>query len=189
MKTRESGMPDEPTWEAFFDTGSILSTLGLTSADRDVVDFGCGYGTFVLSAARMVRGTVHALDIEPEMVENTARRAKEEGLDNVKAVLRDFVAKGTGLADGSVDYAMIFNILHAERPEVLLKEALRILATGGRLSVIHWNYDSDTPRGPPMEIRPRPGDCISWAEAVGFQLLEPGVINLSPYHYGLVFRI
>jgi ubiquinone/menaquinone biosynthesis C-methylase UbiE len=188
MKTRESGMPDVATWETFFDAGAILRALGLISEDRDVVDFGCGYGTFVLSAARMVRGTVHALDIEPEMIETTARKAKEEGLDNVKAVLRDFMNEGTGLADGSVDYAMIFNILHAEHPEVLLKEALRILTTGGRLSVIHWNYDPDTPRGPPVEIRPRPGDCISWAEDVGFKLFEPGVIDLPPYHYGLVFR-
>jgi hypothetical protein len=31
-----------------------------------------------------------------------------------------------------------------------------ILAGGGHVAVIHWNYDPQTPRGPPMAIRPRP---------------------------------
>jgi hypothetical protein len=39
-----------------------------------------------------------------------------------------------------------------------------------------------------MEIRPKPEDCRSWAEQVGFELLPPGLIDLPPYHYGFVFR-
>ena len=34
---------------------------------------------------------------------------------------------------------MLFNILHAERPEVLLDEAFRLLKPGGQLAIIHWN--------------------------------------------------
>jgi ubiquinone/menaquinone biosynthesis C-methylase UbiE len=49
----------------------------------------------------------------------------------------------------------VFNILHAEKPEELLKESYRILKPDGKLSVIHWNYDPETPRGPPITIRPR----------------------------------
>ena len=45
---------------------------------------------------------------------------------------------------------------------------------------IHWNYDPSTPRGPSMSIRPRPEDCRDWAEAAGFRLLAPGIINLPP---------
>lgn len=185
MKTRESGMPDESMWTDFFDAETVLRKLGLTSSCGDVVDFGCGYGTFTIPAARMIAGTVHALDIEPEMVEATAAKAQESGLENVKTCLRDFVTEGTGLPDASVDYAMLFNILHAERPEVLLREALRVLRPDGKLGIVHWNYDPTTPRGPALAIRPRPEQCREWAESVGFSLLAPGIIDLPPYHYGM----
>ena len=54
MKTRESGMPEEEMWREFFDPEAILQLLKLTSACRDVVEFGCGYGTFTIPAARIV---------------------------------------------------------------------------------------------------------------------------------------
>ena len=101
---------------------------------------------------------------------------------------RDFVVEGSGLPDASVDYAMLFNILHAEERMTLLREAWRVLALEGKLAVIHWNYDPSTPRGPSMDIRPKPEDCRAWAEQVGFELLPPGLIDLPPYHYGFVFR-
>jgi SAM-dependent methyltransferase len=92
-------MPDEAIWVSFFDPELILRTLDLKPDDCDVVDFGCGYGTFSLAAALIAGGNVFALDIEPEMVDTTARRAREADLYNVKAILRDFVDRGTGLPD------------------------------------------------------------------------------------------
>jgi SAM-dependent methyltransferase len=186
MKTRESGMPDEALWAAFFAPEEALARLGLPRDCRDVVDFGCGYGTFTIPAARIVRGIVHALDIEPEMAAATMAKAKAAGLANVQARQRDFVVEGTGLPDASVDYAMLFNILHAEEPLTLLREALRVLSRGGRLGIMHWNYDPTTPRGPSMTIRPQPEKCRAWAEQAGFRLAGPERIDLPPYHYGLV---
>ena len=188
MKTRESGMPDEEVWEGFFDPPSVLNTLGLTPSCGDVVEFGCGYGTFTLAAARVVRGTIYALDIEPEMLEVTQTKALRAGLPNVRPLLRDFVADGTGLPDGSVGYAMLFNLLHAEDPMLLLREARRVLADGGTLASMHWNYDPATPRGPSMEIRPRPEQCLAWAESAGFVLKPPGMVDLPPYHYGMALE-
>jgi ubiquinone/menaquinone biosynthesis C-methylase UbiE len=188
MKTRESGMPNEEVWSSFFSSARTLAKLGLTKSCRDVVDFGCGYGTFTIPAARIIRGTVHALDIEAEMVKATARKAKASGLNNVRVELRDFVAEGTGLPGASVDYVMLFNILHCEEPLVLLREAWRVLSDGGRLGIMHWNYDPSTPRGPSMDIRPRPEQCRAWAEQAGFHLHGPGKINLPPYHWGWIVK-
>jgi ubiquinone/menaquinone biosynthesis C-methylase UbiE len=191
MKTRESGMPDESMWASFFTPEQTLTKLGLTGSCGDVVDFGCGYGTFTIPAARMIRGTpgmVHALDIEADMVEATRRKAEEAGLSNVHAEQRDFVADGTGRPDGSIDYVMLFNILHCEQPEVLLREAWRILSPGGRLGLMHWNYDPGTPRGPSMDIRPRPEQCRDWAIVVGFELAFLDKIDLPPHHYGWVME-
>lgn len=183
MKTRESGMPDEAMWAGFFAPAAALRRLGLSSGVRDAVDFGCGYGTFAVPAAQLVTGVVHALDIDTAMVEATRRRAEAAGCSNVRTRVRDFIAEGTGLPDGSVGYAMLFNLLHAERPEVLLREAWRVLTPGGLLAVMHWRYDASTPRGPSMAIRPRPGEIVTWARAAGFEGGDE-TIDLPPYHYG-----
>jgi len=184
MKIRESGMPERELWEKFFDPPKILATFGLNSETGDVAEFGCGYGTFTIPAAKIIKGKVYALDIEPDMTRITDKEAKKNGLNNVQTVPCDFMAKGSGLPDKSMDYVMLFNILHFEKPTILISEAKRILKKGGRLGIIHWNYDPSTPRGPSMDIRPKPEDCIKWAESVG--LSEPVKYDLKPYHYGIV---
>lgn len=186
MKTRESEMPGERQWNTFFDPPVVLAKLDLTSRIRDVVEFGCGYGTFTIPAARIVRGVVYAFDIDVAMVRSVRMKAKAACLANLRPCVRDLVECGTGLDDGAVGYAMMFNILHAEEPLVLLREAFRVLHRSGRLAIMHWNYDPTTPRGPSMDIRPRPGQCRAWAQAVGFRLTGPRRIDLPPYHYGMV---
>jgi ubiquinone/menaquinone biosynthesis C-methylase UbiE len=188
MKARESGMPHKATWEAFFVAREILVKLGLSPETRDVVDFGCGYGTFTLAAARMIRGQVHALDIEPDMIDATNQAVKQEGLTNVRACQRDFLTDGTGLPDASVDYVMLFNILHCEQPQTLLHEAQRLLASGGGVGIVHWNYDPSTPRGPSMAIRPRPMQCQQWAADAGLKVEQTKAMALGPYHYGFTAR-
>lgn len=185
MKVRESGMPEEELWASFFDADHILTQLCFEDPDADVIEFGCGYGTFAVAAAARTRGIVFARDIEPAMVEATKRKAQERNLGNVRALLRDFMIDGTGLPASSVGYAMLFNILHAENPVGLLREAYRVLRPGGKAGIIHWNYDPSTPRGPDMSIRPRPEECQAWAREAGFVLAVP-LISLPPYHYGLV---
>jgi SAM-dependent methyltransferase len=189
MKTRESGMPDEERWSTFFDAPAILRKLGLSVDADGVVEFGCGYGTFTLPAARLCRGILHAFDIEPAMVERVRGKAEREGFTNIVCQVRDFISDGTGLLDGVADYAMLFNILHAECPEVLLREARRVLRPGGRLGIIHWRYDPSTPRGPSMSIRPRPEQLRAWAESEGFRDLAGDVIDLPPHHYGLLMGL
>ncbi len=187
MKIRESGMPQQGTWDAYFDPDIILNKLGLTAGCQDVVEFGCGYGTFTIPAAHCVTGTVYALDIEPEMLATAGKHAQHHGLSNIEFSARDFINEGTGLAAESMDYAMVFNILHHEQPVSLLREAYRNLNNGGRIGIIHWNFDPETPRGPPMSVRPRPEQCLQWAQQAGF-LPESDIIELPPYHYGVVLR-
>ena len=186
MKVRESGMPVESMWDRFFDPSGALTLLGLTPETSSAVDLGCGYGTFTIPAAKLIRGIVHGFDIEPEMIRTTGAKAEEAGLVNVKLHLKDFAAEGTGLPDASVGYVMLFNILHTEEPDRLLGEARRILAPGGAAAVMHWVSDRPTPRGPSMAIRPRPQDCREWMTKEGFRTEE--LIDLPPYHFGIVGR-
>ena len=181
-------MPPEELWNSFFAPQQVLCALGLTAQCDLLVEFGCGYGTFTIPAAQTIRGTVHAIDIAPKMLVSTQAKVEACKLTNVTLHQRDFTVEGSGLPDNSADYVMLFNILHAEERMVLLNEAWRVLKSNGRLAVIHWNYDSSTPRGPSMSIRPRPEECCLWAEHVGFSLMPPGKIDLPPYHYGVVFQ-
>ncbi len=185
MKVRDSGMPDREIWQTFFDPPAILKSLGLSEGCRNAADFGCGYGTFAIPAAKQIRGTLYAFDVEPVMIAASERYAAQERLHNIRLCLRDFVSEGTGLAAAAVDYVMLFNILHAEDPLRLLREARRILLPGGKIGVLHWNYDPQTPRGPPMSIRPKPEDCRRWVEEAGFAIEKPHV-DFPPYHYGIL---
>lgn len=184
MKTRESGMPEESLWETFFQPEEALDRLGLKECAGDVVEFGCGYGTFTIPAARRTSGAVYTFDIEPDLVALTSRKAQLLRLSNVQANVRDFVAAGTGLHDHSGAYVMLFNILHAEQSDLLLREARRVLRSDGLLGVMHWNYDPQTPRGPSLKIRPRPEQCCELVRRAGFEVGE--MVNLPPYHYGFV---
>jgi SAM-dependent methyltransferase len=188
VKARDSGMPEELYWAGFFDAHAALEGLaGDTGLGGDVLEFGCGYGTFTLPAARRAAGLVTALDIDPLMVARVKQRAEDEGLTNIRAEVRDFIADGAGVPSGSQAHAMIYNLLHLEGPVALLREAHRTLRPGGVLSVIHWRSDIPTPRGPSLSIRPRPRQCEAWLREVGFTTVKRvDLQHCCPYHFGLI---
>ena len=152
----------------------------------DVAELGCGYGTFTLPVARRIRGVIETFDIEPAMVDRTLQRAREAGLANVRAEVRDVLTEGFGGGPQSKDACLLFNILHGEEPERLLAHAAHVVRPDGRVLVIHWRYDPATPRGPSLEIRPRPEQIIEWAQRTRM-LRFVAVLDLPPWHYGLRF--
>lgn len=178
-------MPDEEYWESLLDVPLILSALGISSALDDVAEMGCGFGTFTIPIAQRVSGTVYTFDIDPAMVARTTARAQDAGLRNVVCRQRDVMEHGFGLPPNSVAAAFLFNILHCESPELLLRRAAEIVRVGGQVLVIHWRCDRPTPRGPSMDIRPQPAQIIAWAEGTGALRAEGGEIDLPPWHYGL----
>ncbi len=187
MKIRDSGMPEEAMWSDFFDPPSILRQMEVTSDLQTIVDFGCGFGTFSIPAAGLVKGKVLAFDIDEEMIRQMQIKIDRSGIKNIELNLADFIAEGTGLPENSVDYVMIFNILHHDNPTRILNEVYRILKKKAMAGIIHWRSDVDTPRGPSLEIRPRPAECTTWAEEAGFQLFKNPFI-IEPYHFGLVIQ-
>ena len=181
-------MPDESYWDSFFDPTCMVTKLDCPGPSGDVVEFGCGYGTFTIPTAKLTTGRVIALDIEPEMIAETVRKAEEAGLSNVVGVVRDFVTDGCGLPDGQAGRAMLFNILHIENPLLLLREAYRVLAPGGEVGIIHWRSDIPTPRGPSLQIRPTAEQCRTWGEQVGFEFVRYEPLCCCSWHWGLVMR-
>ncbi|HEY3371460.1 MAG TPA: class I SAM-dependent methyltransferase [Prolixibacteraceae bacterium] len=184
MKVRDSGMPEEAIWAKFFDPELILQQMGLTPDLQSVVDLGCGFGTFSIPAACRVKGTLHAFDMDQEMIEQLQSKIEQLEIKNVEIHLTDFINGGSGLPDHSIDYVMLFNILHHDQPHQILNEVHRILKTGGRAGIIHWRSDIPTPRGPQLDIRPRPEQCKQWALESGFAISKD--LMLEPYHFGII---
>jgi len=185
MKVRDSGMPEERIWNTFFDVDNILDTLLINESVMNLVEVGCGYGTFTLAAARRIKGRLFAFDIEEDMIELTHQKAVSEGIENIRFHNNDILTEGIPAENTPIDYVMLFNILHHDSPMELLQAAFKALRPGGKTGIIHWRTDMETPRGPDMAIRPKPQQCIEWSLEAGFTITLPPRI-LEPYHYGLV---
>jgi SAM-dependent methyltransferase len=172
-------MPDEAYWETLFDVPLILARFDIARY-HDVAELGCGYGTFTLPIARVIRGALYTFDLDPAMIARTEQRTA--GL-RVMCQLRDVVESGFGV---QTDAVLLFNILHCEEPMRLLSHARGALNPEGEVLVIHWHY-GETPRGPSLEIRPRPEQVVEWAREAGLEAIGE-TIDLPPWHYGLRFR-
>ena len=176
MKIRDSGMPDEAYWETLLDVPLILARFDI-GRFHDVAELGCGYGTFTVPIARSIRGTVYTFDVEPDMIART--EARSAGL-RVVASNRDVMESGFGI---QADAVLLFNILHCDQPEQLLRHAANALTPGGEVLAIHWRHDK-TPRGPDLTIRPTPEQIAAWASNAGLEQIG-NVLDLPPWHYGL----
>jgi cyclopropane fatty-acyl-phospholipid synthase-like methyltransferase len=76
-------VPEEAYWETLFDVPLNLDRLGIDAQLRNVVEFGCGYGTFPIPVARRISGTVTTFDMDEAMIERTRERAAAAGAYNV----------------------------------------------------------------------------------------------------------
>lgn len=188
MKVRDSGMPEQSYWESLFDVPAVLDALGIDRGLKDVVEVGCGYGTFTVPVAQRIAGTLRAFDIEPAMVAATRARVEQARIDNVRVALRDVIVHGFALARHSVDAVLLFNILHADDPVAILRGSAKLLRPGGRLLAIHWRADVETPRGPDRSIRPRPEQLAAWAAETGELRQERPAQIVPPWHYAISFR-
>ena len=185
MKVRESGMPDEKMWNDFFAIDLILSEMQINGQVNDIVEIGCGYGTFTIPVSKQINGRLFAFDIEKEMIDILEQKIKNERINNIIPEHRDVLTKRTGLANNSIDYVMLFNILHHDTPDEYFNEAYRILKPQGKIGIIHWRSDISTPRGPGLSIRPKPEQILNWIDKQMFSVYkEPFIIE--PYHFGLI---
>lgn len=188
MKYRESGMPSEDLWDTFFNPLEILNQMGIDKQIRTLIDVGCGYGTFLIPATVLISGKVVGIDIQEEMIEICKKKMHDHDISCVDLICGDISNEDTikvlGKYKGEIDYITLFNILHCEEPMILLRRAYEIINDNGKIGVIHWK-SGKTPRGPSMEIRPKPEIIVDWAIKTGFVLERQ--VELPPYHFGLVF--
>lgn len=111
-----------------------------------VLDLACGSGHPALDAARLVApaGTIVATDLVPEMVEATARRARDAGIDNLDAQVMD--AEAIDYPDATFDAVTCrFGIMFCPQPDVAVAEVRRVLKMGGRFAMCVWDEPERSP--------------------------------------------
>jgi ubiquinone/menaquinone biosynthesis C-methylase UbiE len=101
-----------------------------------VLEVGPGTGYYTLEVARALEpgGTLHAFDLQQEMLDHTMRRAEAAGIGNIEPRQGD--ARALPYEDERFDAAFLVTVL-GEIPdqEAALRELRRVLKPGGRLVV------------------------------------------------------
>lgn len=163
-----------------------------------VLDLACGTGVVAVTAAR--RGArVQGLDLSPVLLAHARESAAQAG---VVIEFSEGDAEDLPYPDDSFDVVLSqFGHMFAPRPEMAVREMLRVLRPGGRLAFSTWPPELllgrsfalvsqylpppvDVPPpsawGDPQLVRQRLGDAVCDLEFDRAEMIVPA---LSPQHY------
>jgi ubiquinone/menaquinone biosynthesis C-methylase UbiE len=176
---------EDPERSAWQKPDEVVAALGL--ADGAVAcDLGAGPGVFALRLARVVapRGRVHAIAVEPRMIELLRRRAADAGISNVHALLAE--GGEVALPPEPCDAILLVNTFHhfAEGPAALRRLATR-LGPGGRLAAIDF-HEWELPVGPPPEHKVSRDGFLAAASEARLEVVEEQ--TFLPYQYFFLLR-
>jgi ubiquinone/menaquinone biosynthesis C-methylase UbiE len=129
-------------------TDLLVQLMALKPADV-VADIGAGTGYFSFRmAAKVPRGKVLAVDVQPEMLEITKATAKLRRVSNVEPVLG--AVDDPKLPAGAVDMALMVDAYHEfDHPREMMQGIVRGLKPGGRIVLVEYRAED-----PNVQIKP-----------------------------------
>ncbi|KKR23626.1 MAG: hypothetical protein UT53_C0011G0011 [Candidatus Yanofskybacteria bacterium GW2011_GWD2_39_48] len=167
---------------------NLIPQLSIMSG-MQVADFGCGSGHMTMALARIVGkdGFVSAADVQKSALETVKNKATVLGLENIGYIHADLEVIGsTKISELTQDAVFISQALfQSKKKEEILKEALRIMKTGGLLIMIEWKKGSGG-LGPPDDLRSSEDHLKSISESIGFHFEKN--LSVDKFHVGLVFK-
>jgi ubiquinone/menaquinone biosynthesis C-methylase UbiE len=177
-------MLDSPERIANLRIDEIVAKLGLKPGDV-VADLGAGSGAFSIPLARAVgpSGKVYAVEIDQELVDYIAEKAKTQNAANVRTVLGKFGDPSLPAAD--VDLAFMHDVLHhiKDRPGYL-KNAVRYLEPGGRFAFVELDHVRGAHRDDP-KLQVTKAQLTAWMADAGMKPVEEA--QLSPEKWYVVY--
>jgi len=162
---------ERPERVAALKTDEVVQKLGLKKGDV-VADLGAGAGAFAWPFARAVApATVYAVEVDKDYIPYLERRAKEQGLSNVKAVLGKFEDP---MLPEKVDLAFFHDVLHhIEKRAEYLQAVARYLKPNGRIAVIELDADHPgTSHANEPHLQVSREQVRGWMQAAGLRQLE-----------------
>jgi ubiquinone/menaquinone biosynthesis C-methylase UbiE len=115
---------------------ALVNALGITPGLK-VLDLGCGDGTTAVPAAKL-GAEVLGVDIAKNLIEAGNKRAREEGLTNLRFQEGD-ATNLQELSNKTFDLAIsIFGAMFAPTPFDVAKEMVRVTKPGGRVVMGNW---------------------------------------------------
>lgn len=191
-----TGMPDNDWWQALWpDPEGVLRRLGIDFG-VSILDLCCGDGHFTAPMAHIVGGIgrVMAVDLDADMIEQAKIRVAAAGIPAtavrwIQCDACDFAKS----VPSNPEYVFIANTFHGvPDKQQLARDVFNMLKPGGQFAIVNWHHRSkdDTtvlglPRGPETKMRMSPEAVMDEVLPVGFRL--HGIVELPPYHYGIVF--
>lgn len=147
----------------------VVGALGLHDGDL-VADIGAGTGYFTMRLARTVapRGTVTAVDVQPEMLSLLRKKIDDAHVVNITLV--NSTDTDLRLGERSLDLALMVDVYHElHAPSAALAQLRCALRDNGRLAFVEYRAED-----PKVEIKPehkmRMATLRDEVEAAGFVL-------------------
>jgi ubiquinone/menaquinone biosynthesis C-methylase UbiE len=149
------------------------------------LDIGAGTGYISREVAAQVPGaTIHALDVEPLMIEEMKQST---GDNNILPQLmeRDILP----FTDTSMDGIWSITVFHElGNPKPLLHEIRRVLRPGGHLLIVDWKKKEEAcEQGPPLDHRVSVLEVIKELEEAGFNDVQE--VTGFTHHFAVAARI
>jgi len=116
-------------------TAARLAKFAGVQSGQRVLDVACGTGVVAITAAR-IGANVTGLDLTPELLE---RARENSGVAEVDVDWREGDVEALPFQDGAFDVVLSqFGHMFAPRPEVAIREMLRVLKPSGTIAFSTW---------------------------------------------------
>ena len=173
---------EDPKRDEKLQIDRVMDILGIKEGSN-VADIGAGSGWFTVRAARRVgiKGTIYAVEINPDYLKYIEERAARERLPNIRTVLGK--EDDPLLAPRSLDSVLILKTYHEIAQPILLMTHLReAMRPGALMGIIDRNGNGEDHGIGRLTV-------ISEAERAGFSLVEQyDFVKPDGMDYFLVFH-
>lgn len=154
--------------------GSVVADVGA----------GVGYNSLRLSKRVGPEGTVHATDLQPEMLKMLVENARDAGVTNIKTAL--CTPTDPKLPAGALDLVLMVDVYHeCSAPAATLQGLRQALKPGGRLVLVEFRAED-----PEVPIRPEHKMSLAQVrkevEPQGFVFKES--LEFLPWQHIVIFE-